>query len=175
MAWYSGWYNGLAHKHYMDYKKGRELEHLVIEYCKAHQDERIIHAIAREPAGHARRRDDAGEVRGVSMRNLLLSAALCVAAPIWLGDRGERPANRDLSVRGAGWTRVPVRRANRGLSNGFRVALWRAKGSARDHAARRQILRLRPGSGHARLQGAAVGPLVHGLLARRRHGAQLRE
>ena len=24
MSWYSGWYNGLAHKHYMDYKKGRE-------------------------------------------------------------------------------------------------------------------------------------------------------
>ncbi len=46
MAWYSGWYNGLGHKHYMDYKKGRELEHLVIEYCKAHQDESIIHAIA---------------------------------------------------------------------------------------------------------------------------------
>ena len=45
MAWYSGWYNGLGHKHYMDYKKGRELEHLVIEYCKAHPDERIIHAI----------------------------------------------------------------------------------------------------------------------------------
>jgi len=45
MAWYSGWYNGLGHKHYMDYKKGRELEHLVIEYCKAHLDESIIHAI----------------------------------------------------------------------------------------------------------------------------------
>src|SRR5271166_116121 len=46
MSWYSGWYSGLAHKHYMDYKKGRELEHLVIEYCKAHQDEKIIHAIS---------------------------------------------------------------------------------------------------------------------------------
>ena len=45
-SWYSGWYNGLAHKHYMDYKKGREGEHLVIEYCKQHQDEKIIHAIA---------------------------------------------------------------------------------------------------------------------------------
>src|SRR5271167_1934710 len=45
MAWYSGWYNGLGHKHYMDYKKGREVEHQVIEYCKAHPDERIIHAI----------------------------------------------------------------------------------------------------------------------------------
>jgi len=44
-SWYSGWYNGLAHKHYMDYKKGREAEHLVIEYCKAHPDEKIIHAI----------------------------------------------------------------------------------------------------------------------------------
>ena len=44
-SWYSGWYNGLAHKHYMDYKKGREAEHLVIEFCKAHQNEKIIHAI----------------------------------------------------------------------------------------------------------------------------------
>jgi len=45
-SWYSGWYNGLAHKHYMDYKKGRETEHLVIEYCKQHQDQKTIHAIA---------------------------------------------------------------------------------------------------------------------------------
>ncbi len=45
MSWYSGWYNGLGHKHYMDYKKGREVEHQVIEYCKAHQDQKIIHAI----------------------------------------------------------------------------------------------------------------------------------
>ena len=44
-AWYSGWYNGLAHKHYLDYKKGREAEHEVIVYCKAHPDEKIIHAI----------------------------------------------------------------------------------------------------------------------------------
>jgi len=44
-SWYSGWYNGLAHKHYMDYKKGREAEHLVIEHCKAHPEEKIIHAI----------------------------------------------------------------------------------------------------------------------------------
>ncbi len=45
-TWYSGWYNGLAHKHYADFRKGRILEHQVIEYCKAHPDERIIHAIA---------------------------------------------------------------------------------------------------------------------------------
>jgi len=44
-SWYSGWYNGLAHKHYADFKKGREVEHQVIEYCKAHPDEKIIHAI----------------------------------------------------------------------------------------------------------------------------------
>jgi HdeA/HdeB family len=44
-SWYSGWYNGLAHKHYADFKKGREVEHQVIEYCKTHPDERIIHAI----------------------------------------------------------------------------------------------------------------------------------
>ena len=46
MSWYSGWYNGLAHKHYLDFRKGRIAEHDVIEYCKAHHDERIIHAIA---------------------------------------------------------------------------------------------------------------------------------
>jgi len=44
-AWYSGWYNGLAHKHYLDYKKGREAEHQLIEYCKQHQNEKIIHAL----------------------------------------------------------------------------------------------------------------------------------
>src|ERR1700737_3769620 len=44
-SWYIGWYNGLAHKHYLDYRKGREAEHLVIECCKAHPNEKIIHAI----------------------------------------------------------------------------------------------------------------------------------
>jgi HdeA/HdeB family len=44
-SWYSGWYNGLAHKHFADFKKGREVEHQVIEYCKAHPEQRIIHAI----------------------------------------------------------------------------------------------------------------------------------
>ena len=45
-TWYSGWYNGLAHKHFADFKKGKIVEHQVIEYCKAHPDEKIIHAIA---------------------------------------------------------------------------------------------------------------------------------
>jgi HdeA/HdeB family len=44
-AWYSGWYNGLAHKHYMDITKGKEAEHEVIVYCKANPDRLIIHAI----------------------------------------------------------------------------------------------------------------------------------
>lgn len=45
-AWYSGWYNGLAKKHYYDIRKSKELEHEVIVYCKANQDKKIIEAIA---------------------------------------------------------------------------------------------------------------------------------
>jgi hypothetical protein len=44
-AWYSGWYNGLAKRHYMDIRKGREAEHELIVYCKAHPQLRIIQAI----------------------------------------------------------------------------------------------------------------------------------
>ena len=29
----------------MDYKKGRETEHLLIQHCKAHPDQTIIHAM----------------------------------------------------------------------------------------------------------------------------------
>jgi hypothetical protein len=43
---YSGWYNGLAKKHFLDYKKGRVAEHEVIVFCKAHPEKRIIEAIA---------------------------------------------------------------------------------------------------------------------------------
>ena len=45
-TWYSGWYNGLAHKHFLDFRKGRETEHEVILYCKANPQVRIIDAIA---------------------------------------------------------------------------------------------------------------------------------
>jgi hypothetical protein len=45
-TWYSGWYNGLAKKHFLDLKKGKEMEHDVIVYCKANQDKKIIDAIA---------------------------------------------------------------------------------------------------------------------------------
>jgi HdeA/HdeB family len=44
-SWYSGWYNGLAKKHYMDIRKGKEAEHEVILYCKAHPELRIIQAM----------------------------------------------------------------------------------------------------------------------------------
>lgn len=44
-TWYSGWYNGLAHRHAINVTRGKELEHLVIEHCKANPDEKIIHAI----------------------------------------------------------------------------------------------------------------------------------
>ena len=45
-AWYSGWYNGLARKHYMDLRKGKVVEHEVIMFCKANPDKLIIEAIA---------------------------------------------------------------------------------------------------------------------------------
>ena len=45
-AWYSGWYNGLAHKHFLDYRKGKIAEHEVIVYCKEHPDRPVIDAIA---------------------------------------------------------------------------------------------------------------------------------
>jgi hypothetical protein len=45
-TWYSGWYNGLAKKHYLDLRKGKEAEHEVIVYCKANPQQLIIEAIA---------------------------------------------------------------------------------------------------------------------------------
>jgi len=45
-AWYSGWYNGLAKKHYMDLRKGKVVEHEVIQFCKANSDKLVIEAIA---------------------------------------------------------------------------------------------------------------------------------
>ena len=45
-AWYSGWYNGLAKKHFLDLKKGKVVEHELIVYCKAHPEKKIIEALA---------------------------------------------------------------------------------------------------------------------------------
>jgi HdeA/HdeB family len=44
-SWYSGWYNGLAKRHYMDIRKGKEAEHELIVYCTANPQLRIIQAI----------------------------------------------------------------------------------------------------------------------------------
>ena len=44
-AWYSGWYNGLAKRHYLDIRKAREAEHEVIMYCKANPEIKIIQAM----------------------------------------------------------------------------------------------------------------------------------
>jgi hypothetical protein len=40
------WYNGLARKHYLDFKKAKEAEHEIIVYCKANPDQLVIEAIA---------------------------------------------------------------------------------------------------------------------------------
>lgn len=42
---YSGWDSGLAKKHYLDFRKGKEAQHEVIVYYKAHPDKLVIHAI----------------------------------------------------------------------------------------------------------------------------------
>lgn len=47
MTWYSGWYNGLAKKHFMNIPRSREAEHQVIEYCKANPQVRVIDAMAK--------------------------------------------------------------------------------------------------------------------------------
>ena len=44
-TWYSGWYNGLAKKHYINVSRSKEAEHETIVYCKAHPDVKIIKAI----------------------------------------------------------------------------------------------------------------------------------
>ena len=44
-AWYSGWYNGLAKKHFAHIERVKPGEHQVILYCKQHPTEKVIHAI----------------------------------------------------------------------------------------------------------------------------------
>jgi hypothetical protein len=46
MVWYSGWYNGLAKKHFFNISRGVRLEHEVIVHCKANPGIRVIDAIA---------------------------------------------------------------------------------------------------------------------------------
>lgn len=44
-TWYSGWYNGLAKKHYLNIARLKESEHEVIVFCKANPQVTIIKAI----------------------------------------------------------------------------------------------------------------------------------
>ena len=44
-AWYSGWYNGLAKKHYAHITRAKSGEHQLILYCRAHPQLKIIEAI----------------------------------------------------------------------------------------------------------------------------------
>ena len=44
-AWYSGWYNGLAKKHFAHITRAKSGEHQVIVYCKAHPQTKVIEAI----------------------------------------------------------------------------------------------------------------------------------
>jgi hypothetical protein len=46
-TWYSGWYNGLAKKHYINVSGSKEAEHETIVFCKANPEVKIIHAIGR--------------------------------------------------------------------------------------------------------------------------------
>lgn len=44
--WYSGWYNGLGKKNFFNWPRAKAAEHVIIVYCKEHQDKTIIQAIA---------------------------------------------------------------------------------------------------------------------------------
>ncbi len=47
-AWYSGWYNGLAKKHFANIPRSKEAEHETIVYCKAHPgEEKVIKVLGR--------------------------------------------------------------------------------------------------------------------------------
>src|SRR5215204_5817155 len=46
-TWYSGWYNGLAKKHFIHFLRAKQDEHETIMTCKANPGIRIIDAIAR--------------------------------------------------------------------------------------------------------------------------------
>jgi hypothetical protein len=44
-VWYSGWYNGLAKKHFAHVSRAKMGEHELILYCKVHPEMKIIEAI----------------------------------------------------------------------------------------------------------------------------------
>jgi hypothetical protein len=44
-TWYSGWYNGLGKKHFINLARSREAEHETIVFCKANPNVKVIKAI----------------------------------------------------------------------------------------------------------------------------------
>jgi len=44
-TWYSGWYNGLGKKHFINIARSKEAEHEVIVFCKANPKVTVIKAI----------------------------------------------------------------------------------------------------------------------------------
>jgi hypothetical protein len=44
-SWCSGWYNGLAKKHFAHITRVKPGEHLVIQYCKQHPELKVIQVI----------------------------------------------------------------------------------------------------------------------------------
>src|SRR5271156_6607566 len=44
-AWYSGWYNGLAQKHFAHVTRAKSGEPQVIVYCKQHPEMKVVQAI----------------------------------------------------------------------------------------------------------------------------------
>ena len=46
MAWYSGWFNGLSKKHYMDVVGAKVVQDQVISYCEANPQKLVIDGIA---------------------------------------------------------------------------------------------------------------------------------
>ena len=45
MTWYSGWYNGLGKKHFINVPRSKEAQHEIIVYCKANPKVTVIKAI----------------------------------------------------------------------------------------------------------------------------------
>src|SRR4051794_41629246 len=44
-TWYSGWYNGLGKKHFINVPRAKEAQHEIIVYCKANPKVAVIKAI----------------------------------------------------------------------------------------------------------------------------------
>jgi hypothetical protein len=44
-AWYSGWWNGHLKRHVVNIPRAKQGIHEVIEFCKAHPDEKVVDAV----------------------------------------------------------------------------------------------------------------------------------